>query len=116
MPYWIIINISSPITHPIWFLDIIDGVVQILFMSIMEHLHVVCAIECVMASFLKPKLLKLESKIVNITKALPFGTQCSLVPFLDSLALVLALKLLEVSLSLIYNSHFSTLLQFIILN
>ena len=86
-------------------MDIIDSVVQILFMSIMEHLRVVCAIECVMALFLKPKLFKLELKIVT-TKALPFGTQCSLVPFLDSLALVLALKLLEISLSLIYGSHF----------
>ena len=80
------------------------GVLPIIFMLIMKYLCV-CAIECVMAAFQKPKLLKLEL-MVTITKALPFGTQCSLVPFLDSLALVLALKLLEISLSLIYGSHF----------
>ena len=63
-----------------------------------------------MAAFLKPTLLKLELKIV-ITKLLPFGTSCFLVPFLYSFALVLTLKWLEISLSLVYGSHFSTLLQ-----
>ena len=56
-------------------------------MLMMEHVCVVCAIKCVIAMFLKPKLLKLEFMII-ITKALPFGTQCFLVPFLDSLVLV----------------------------
>ena len=52
-------------------------------MLIVEHLCVVCAIECVIVVVLKPKLLKLEFMIV-ITKALPFGTQCFLVPFFHS--------------------------------
>ena len=78
----------------------------------MEYLCVVCAIECVMPTILKPKLLKLEL-IVVIAKAIPFGTRCPLMPFFDSLALVLVVILLEKSLS---GFHFSILLQFIIIN
>ena len=82
-------------------------------MLIMENLCVGCAIECVMALFFKLKLLKLEF-MGTITKALSFGTQCLLMPFLDSLASVLVLKLLEISLSLVSRFHFSTLLQFVV--
>ena len=42
-------------------------------MLIMEHLYVVCAIGCVIAMFMNPKLLKVEFMIVS-AKALPFGT------------------------------------------
>ena len=55
-------------------------------MLIMEHVCVcvcvvvvvvvVCAIECLMATFMIPKLLKLEF-MVTIAKALPSGTQIS---------------------------------------
>ena len=52
-------------------------------MLIVEHLCVVCAIEFVIALFMKPKLLKVKFLVV-ITKTLPFETQCFLEPFLDS--------------------------------
>ena len=87
----------------------IYGVVPIIFIMIMEYLCVVCAIECIMAAFQKPKLWKLEL-MVTITKALPFRIQCSLVPLLDSLTLVLAHMLLEIFVSLI--SGFVFLLYF----
>ena len=49
-------------------------------------------------------------------KHLLFGTQCFMVPFLGNLVLVLALTILEMSLSLIFGFHFSNLLQFVVIN
>jgi hypothetical protein len=100
---------------PLNFTDIIHVVVKIIFILMMEHFCVVCVIECVQAMFLKPKLLKLAFMVI-IIKALPYGTQCFLVPFLNSLALVLALKLIKIYFSLIYGFYLSTLLKFIIIN
>ena len=44
--------------------------------------------------------------VIN-TRAPTIWTQCFLVPFLDNLVFVLALKMLEVSITLIYGIHFS---------
>ena len=81
----------------------------------MKRLCVVCTIECIIVAILEPKLLKLEFMVV-ITKALPFGIQCSLVPFLDDLVLVLALKLFETSRTSTFGFYLSNLLRFIIIN
>jgi len=76
-------------------------------MLIMEHLCIVYAIEhCVMALSLKPKLLKFKNLWSSIQKQLPFGTKCFLVPFLDNLVLVLALRSLEISVALFFGFHF----------
>ena len=66
--YKLLYNISN-----LLFSDIIYGVIHIIFMLMMEHLYVVCAIGCVIAMFMNPKLLKVEFMIVS-AKALPFGT------------------------------------------
>ena len=74
-------------------------------MLIMEHLCVVCVIEGVLTTFTKLKLFAHQYK-----KQLIFGPQCFMVSFLDKLVLDLALKLLEISLSLIFGFHFPNLL------
>jgi hypothetical protein len=76
----------------------------------MERLCVACAIECIIVAILEPNLLKLEFMVV-VTKALPFGVQRSLVPFLDKLVLVLALKMIEISLSSTSGFYFSNIIN-----
>ena len=67
-----------------------------------------------MPTFLKPKLLKFSKNAPDeIRKQLPCETQCSMVSFFDNLVLLLALKWLKISLSLVFGFHFSNLLQLI---
>lgn len=101
MSYLILSIIRSYITYPIFFLDMIYHVRSFIFMLIMKHLSVVCAIEYVLETFLKPKLFKSINSSCKYKKKLLFETQCFLVPFLANLVLVLTLKPLEISLSLI---------------
>ena len=79
-------------------------------MLIMEHLYVVYAIECVLTSYMKLKLLKLRKY------GRQYQSNCFMVPFLDNLVLDLALKLSKKSLSLTSGLEFSNLLQFVIIN
>jgi hypothetical protein len=80
-------------------------------MVIVKHLCVVCAIESVVETFFKPKLLKFRI----------FGreykcTQCFLMPIFENLVLVLALKLLEVCISLIFGCPLCDIIQILIIN
>lgn len=62
MPCWSITNSRSYTTYPDYCSTyILYHLGHIMFMFIMKHLCVVCALDCVMAAFLKPK--KLEFKI-----------------------------------------------------
>jgi hypothetical protein len=79
-------------------------------MLIMEHLYVVHAIECVLTSYMKLKLLRLRKY------GLTYKSNCFLVPFLDNLVLDLALKLVEKSLSLTFGFHFPNYLEVVTIN
>ena len=85
-------------------------------MLIMEHLCVICAIECVMATFLKPKMLKFRISSRHYKSNYHLELRCFMVSLLDNLVLCLALKLLGISLSFIFRFHFSDLLQISIIN
>ena len=86
-------------------------------MLIMEHLCVVCAIEYVMATFLKPELLKFNiyscQNKSNCYLELNVSWCHSLI---DNLVLVLAIDLLEIAMFLIFGFLFFILLQFFIIN
>ena len=61
MPNLTVTSIRSYTTYPIWFLRYYIHVRDKLsFRSIMKHLCIVCAIECVMATFMKLEILKLR--------------------------------------------------------
>ena len=83
-------------------------------MLIMEHLFTY-AFECVVATILKLEISSFKFMVV-IQKQLPLGSHCLMVSLLNNLALFLALKLLEISLSLFLGFHLFNLLQFITIN